>query len=265
METNLCRSFITCLEWMRICVGFLLIAWSGNEYLHDLHCLLGVETNLCRIFIDCLEWKCISAWSSLLAWVWKRICVGSLLIVWSGNESVHEFYCLFGVDANLCRIFIDCLEWKWISTGSSLLPYSENESVKDLHCLFGVDRSCAWYLLLVWSGNGSMVDCIACLEWKRICAGFVLLAWSVNEYVQVIYCLCMSVSALWIQLFCLIPAYYVLVTSYALDFQRHMLWSSTLCSMNWSERLLFPLLIFMVLFTITVYNYLSKLSGRNIV
>jgi hypothetical protein len=32
-------------------------------------------------------------------------------------------------------------------------------------------------------------------------------------------------------LFCLIPAYYVLVTSYALDFQRHMLWSS----MIWFE------------------------------
>jgi hypothetical protein len=36
----------------------------------------------------------------------KRICVGSLLIVWDGNESVQEFYYLLGVDANLCRIFM---------------------------------------------------------------------------------------------------------------------------------------------------------------
>ena len=67
---------------------------------------------------------------------------------------------------------------------------------------------------------------IDCLEWMRICVGFLLIAWSVNESVQVIYCLFMSVSVLGIQLFCLIPAYYVLVTSYALDFQCHMLWSS---------------------------------------
>ena len=149
METNLSRSFITCLEWMRICVGFVLIVWSGNEYLHDLHCLLGVETNLCRI--------CIA-----------------------------------------------CLEWMWMYAGFLLIACSENESVQDLYCLFGVERSCAWFLLL---------------------------AWSVNESVQVIYCLFMSVSALGIQLFCWILAYYVLVTSYALDFQRHMLWSS----MIWFE------------------------------
>ena len=141
---------IACLEWIRICAGFVLIAWSRNEYLQDLHCFLTVKTNLCRICIACLERK----------------------------EAVHDIYCLFGVETDL------------------------------------------WWI------------CIAFLEWKRICAGFLLLAWSVNEYVQVIYCMCMSVSALWIQLFCLIPAYYVLVTSYALDFQRHMLWSSTVCSMN---------------------------------
>jgi hypothetical protein len=210
VETNLCRIFIDCLEWKRICAWVLLLVWSGCESVQDFYWLLGVEMNIYRIFIASLQWK--------------RICEGFALLVWSGQK--------------LCMIFIACLEWKRIYGG---------------------------FVLLVWSGNGSMVDCIACLEWKRICAGFLLLAWSVNEYVQVIYCLCMSVSALWIQLFCLIPAYYVLVTSYALDFQRHMLWSSTLCSMNWSERLLFPLLIFVVLFTITVYNYLSKLSGRYIV
>ena len=59
----------------------------------------------------------------------KRICVGFLLIVWDGNESVQELYYLLGVDANLCRIFIDCLEWKWISAWSSLLAWSGNESV----------------------------------------------------------------------------------------------------------------------------------------
>ena len=194
-----------------------------------------------------IHWLCYCTAVSMLSFLpvifcglleLKRICVGSLLIVWSGNEYLQDLHCFLTVKANLWWICIACLEW--------------TEAVHGIYCLFGVETDLWWI-------------CIACLEWKRICAGFVLLAWSVNEYVQVIYCLCMSVSALWIQLFCLIPAYYVLVTSYALDFQRHMLWSSTLCSMNWSERLLFPLLIFVVLFTITVYNYLSKLSGRNIV
>jgi hypothetical protein len=59
----------------------------------------------------------------------KRICVGSVLIVWDGNESVQEFYYLLGVDANLCRIFIDCLEWKRICVGSVLIVWSGNESV----------------------------------------------------------------------------------------------------------------------------------------
>jgi hypothetical protein len=40
-----------------IYAGFLLIAWSGNAYLQDLHCLLAVKTNLCRICIAYLEWK----------------------------------------------------------------------------------------------------------------------------------------------------------------------------------------------------------------
>jgi hypothetical protein len=246
-------SVIVCglLELKRICVGSVLIVWDRNESVQEFYYLLGVDANLCRIFINCLEWKCISAWSSLLAWVWKRICVGSLLIVWSGNESawflllvwsgcesVQDFYWLLGVEMNIYRIFIASLQWK---------------------------RICAGFALLVWSRKKLCMIFIACLEWKRIYGGFVLLAWSVNEYVQVMYCVCISVSALWIQLFCLIPAYYVLVTSYALDFLRHMLWSSALCSVNWSERLLFPLLIFVVLFTITVYNYLSKFSGRNIV
>ena len=163
-----------------------------------------------------IHWLCYCTAVSMLSFLpvivcglleLKRICVGSLLIVWDGNESVQEFYYLLGVDANLCMIFIDCLEWKWISAWSSLL------------------------------------------------------AWSVNESVQVIYCLFMSVSALGIQLFCLIPAYYVLVTSSVLDFQHHMLWSS----MIWFEvSLLFLLLIFVVLLTITLYNFFSKLSGRNI-
>ena len=31
VETNLCRIFIDCLGWKRICPGVLLLAWSGCE------------------------------------------------------------------------------------------------------------------------------------------------------------------------------------------------------------------------------------------
>jgi hypothetical protein len=140
METNLSRSFITCLEWMRICVGFLLIAWSGNEYLHDLHCLIWVETNLCMIFIACLECK------------W--ICAGYLLLVY------------------VC-----------IGVGDSVILLN---------------------------------PCILC-TCHKLRPGFS------TSHVVVVY------------------------------------------DLIWSERLLFLLLIFVVLLTITLYNYFSKLSGRNIV
>ena len=174
-----------------------------------------------------IHWLCYCTAVSMLSFLpvivcglleLKRICVGSLLIVWDGNESVQEFYYLLGVDANLCRIFNDCLEWKWICVGFLLLAWSGCESVQDFYWLLGVKMNICRIF-------------IACFQWKRICAGFLLLAWSVNESVQVIYCLFMSISALGIQLFCLIPAYYVLVTSYALVFQRRMLWSS----MIWFE------------------------------
>jgi hypothetical protein len=68
-----------------------------------------------------IHWLCYCTAVSMLSFLpvivcglleLKRICVGFLLIVWHGNESVREFYYLLGVDANLCRIFIDCLEWK---------------------------------------------------------------------------------------------------------------------------------------------------------
>ena len=68
-----------------------------------------------------IHWLCYCTAVSMLSFLpvivcglleLKRICVGSLLIVWDGNESVQELYYLLGVDANLCRIFIDCLEWK---------------------------------------------------------------------------------------------------------------------------------------------------------
>ena len=68
-----------------------------------------------------IHWLCYCTAVSMLSFLpvivcglleLKRICVGSLLIVWDGNESVQEFYYLLGVDANLCRIFIDCMEWK---------------------------------------------------------------------------------------------------------------------------------------------------------
>jgi hypothetical protein len=62
-----------------------------------------------------IHWLCYCTAVSMLSFLpvivcglleLKRICVGFLLIVWHGNESVREFYYLLGVDANLCRIFI---------------------------------------------------------------------------------------------------------------------------------------------------------------
>ena len=107
---------------MRICAGFLLIAWSGNEYLQDLHCFLTVKTNLWRICIACLEWTeavhdiyCLFGVETDLWWIyiacleWKRIYGG--------------LYCLFGVETNMCRILTACLECKWICAGYLLLVY----------------------------------------------------------------------------------------------------------------------------------------------
>jgi hypothetical protein len=120
-----------------------------------------------------IHWLCYCTAVSMLSFLpvivcglleLKRICVGSLLIVWDGNESVQEFYYLLGVDANLCRIFIDCLEWKWISAWSSLLAWSGNESVYDFYCLLGVDVNLCR-------------NFIACLECKWICAGYLLLVY----------------------------------------------------------------------------------------
>jgi len=69
------------------------------------------------------------------------------------------------------------------------------------------------------------------------------------------YCTAVSVFAVIIVIVCVLLSDGLLsnypVPSAALDFQPHILWS-TLCPVIWGERLLFRLLIFMVLSTITV-------------
>ena len=164
---NICMIFIACLEWKRICVGFVLLAWSGCESMQDFYWLLGVEMHICRIFIACLQWK--------------RICAGFVLLIWSGKK--------------LCRILTACLECKWI---------------------------CAGYLLLVYVCIG-VGDSVILLNPCILCACHKLRPGFSMSHVVVVY------------------------------------------DLIWSERLLFLLLIFVILLTITLYNYFSKLSGRNIV